>query len=92
MTKYDIIKQIKEKEEEKHFHFTDCNMNCSKSMLLSFLECIECTDELLDDYFTVFKLVYPNSAKAAANNGNWKLHNFNRYYIFSTAKMILNNK
>lgn len=64
--------------------------NSNKATLENAIECLEATDELLDDYFTIFKVKYPNSAIAILQAGNWKKHNFNRLYVWNSVKIILN--
>ena len=62
----------------------------NKSSLRNAIECLECTDNELDEYAIVFKLKYPNAFRTiTSNETDFKKHSFNRLYVFNTAKMIL---
>ena len=64
--------------------------NTAKPELESAIQCLKATDGELDDYLTVFKLKYPNMYRTVTMHGReWKRHTFNRYYVYSTARMII---
>lgn len=89
MTKNELLNKLKKLEIEKGVHIDGIYCNSKKSQIENAIECLECDEMLLDDYLTVIKLAYPNIYKAVVNNGNWKLHNHNRLYIYNTARRIL---
>lgn len=90
MTKKEMMNRIEELKAEKGILRLDgINWNCDKNTLQSTINCLECSDEKMDEYMVVFKLKYPHSYEKIINNGNWKTHPFNRLYVYSSAKSIL---
>jgi hypothetical protein len=90
MTKRDLLLKLDEELKKKGMSvITDINANSNKATLESAIRCLETSDEEMNDYLTVFKLAYPNSYNAIINNGNWLLHQFNRYYVYTSAKSLL---
>lgn len=90
MTKKDLMDRLEELLEEKGMRKADgVNWNSTKASIQSAVKCLELSDEQLDEYMTVFKLKYPNSYNVIINNGNWKTHYHNRFYVYSSAKAIL---
>lgn len=65
------------------------NSSSTKSALQNAIDCLNCTDEQLDEYLEVVKTEYPATYEAIKNNGNFKHHRFNRLYVFNTARAIL---
>lgn len=89
MTKYEMLKRLEQLQEEKEVKIDGIYQNSNKSEIQSAINCLECPDDLLDKYFTVFSLKYPNTAQTIASVGDFKHHGFNRQYVYSTAIMIL---
>lgn len=67
---------------------TGINANSTKRDLQSGLECLRASDEDLDAALEFVREHQPNIVRVIEGNGNWKTHEFNRYYIWSTARML----
>lgn len=65
--------------------------NSNKATIQGAINCLETTDEEMNDYLTIVKLAYPNIYKKIAENPYWLSDGFQRYYVWSTAKMVLRN-
>ena len=90
MTSREMYQEYKRLLEEKGMYKLDgIDTNSNKSMLQNGIDCLNCTDEMLNDYLIVLKLAYPNTYNKIANNGDFKKHSFNRLYVFNTARSIL---
>ena len=90
MSKREMLIKINELLKEKNIYSLDgINANSNKSTLQNAIDCLECGDETLNDYLTVLKLKYPNTAKRISENGDFKRHSFNRLYVYNTARSIL---
>lgn len=90
MKKIELLNRLEELLKQNQMHRLDgIGVNSTKASLENAIECMEASDSLLDEYFVVFKLKYPNSANAILNAGNWKTHYFNRLYVWNTARLIL---
>lgn len=92
MTKADLMKEFKELETEKRMHMDGIYYNSKKSEIENAIECLKCPDEMLDKYFILVSLKYPNIGRIIAENGDFKHHGFNRLYVYNTARMILANQ
>lgn len=71
------------------FKLDGINTGSTKATIQNAIDCLKCSDETLDDYLTVVKLTLPNTYQTIVNVGNWKLHPFNRLYVYNTAKMYI---
>lgn len=91
MTKADLMKEFKKLETEKRVHIEGIYWNSKKSEIENAIECLKCPDEMLEKYLVIVSLKYPNSGRVIAENGDFKRHNFNRLYVYNTARMILAN-
>lgn len=90
MKKIELFRRYETLLNDLGMHRIDgINWNSRKRDIENAIDCLQCPDETLNDYITIIKLKYPNTYKTIVNNGNWKTHYFNRYYVFNTAKMIL---
>jgi hypothetical protein len=94
MKKIDMLRELDALLEKKGMAKIDCGngkvaVNDNKNTIQEAIDCLSASDEEMQDYLTVFKLKYPNSYKRIVENGNWLLHSFNRFYVYSTAKMII---
>lgn len=91
MTKADLMKEFDKLEKEKCVHIEGIYYNSKKSEIQNAIECLKCPDEMLEKYLVIVSLKYPNSGRIIAENGDFKRHNFNRLYVYNTARMILAN-
>ena len=89
MTKNDLLKQLKDLEEVKRIHIDGISANSNKSTIQNAIDCLNCSDEMLDKYLIVVSLKYENIGRTVAKNGDFKRHGFNRLYIYNTARQIL---
>lgn len=89
MTKRELFQEFDKLQEEKNVRIDGIYQNCTKGEIQSAIDCLKCPDDLLDKYFTVFSLKYPNIAKTIEMAGDFKNHCYNRQYVYNTAKMIL---
>ena len=89
MTKNDLMKKYKELEDQKKIHIEGINWNSNKSIIQNAINCLECDDELLDQYLIVVSLKYPNIGRVIKENGDFKHHTHNRLYVYNTARQIL---
>lgn len=89
MTKNDLLKQLKDLEEVKRIHIDGINANSNKNTIQNAIDCLNCSDEILDKYLIVVSLKYENIGRTVAQNGDFKRHAHNRLYIYNTARQIL---
>lgn len=90
MTKLQMIKKLNELLEIKHIsHLDGITTNSNKNSIQNAIDCLECTDDQMNDYLTVIKLKYPNTYNTISNNGDYLTHTFNRLYVYNTAIRIL---
>lgn len=89
MTKYELINRFKELEDLKKVHIENIGMNCSKSHIQSAIDCLECPDDRLDQYLEAIETIYPNIHAAIKDNGDYKTHSHNRFYVWGTGRSIL---
>ena len=89
MTKNDLLKQLKDLEEVKRIHIDGINANSNKNTIPNAIDCLNCSDEILDKYLIVVSLKYENIGRTVAQNGDFKRHAHNRLYIYNTARQIL---
>lgn len=89
MTKNELMNKLKKLEDLKNCHIDGIYQNSRKDEIQNAIDCLECPDDMLDDYMTVLKIKYPNTYKTIAENGNYKHHSHNRLYVYNTARLIL---
>lgn len=89
MTKKELLKKLKNLENEKGVHIVDVSQNSNKATIQRAINCLKCPDEILDKYFAVFSLKYPSIAGAMEKCGDFKKHGYNRKYVFDGARSIL---
>jgi predicted DNA-binding protein (UPF0278 family) len=89
MTKNELIKRFSDLCSVKKCHIEGIYYNSRKDEIQNAIDCLECPDETLDEYMTVIKLKYPNTYRAIANNGDYKIHSYNRLHVYNTARLIL---
>ena len=62
MTAREMYQEYKRLLEEKGMYKLDgIDTNSNKPMLQNGIDCLNCTDEMLNDYLVVLKLAYPNT-------------------------------
>jgi hypothetical protein len=89
MTKKDLMKEFNELQEEKKCRIEGIYWNSNKSSIQNAINCLKCSDEMLEKYLIVVSLKYENIGKTIKNNGDFKHHPHNRLYVFNTARTIL---
>ena len=89
MTKKDLMKEFNELQEEKKCRIEGIYWNSNKSSIQNAINCLKCSDEMLEKYLIVVSLKYENIGKTIKNNGDFKHHPHNRLYVFNTARAIL---
>ena len=94
MTKNELLNRLEELLNNKGMNkietaFNCIDSKCNKATIESAIKCLEATGEEMNDYLTVVKLAYPNTYKRILESGEWLTHSHNRYYVYSTAKMLL---
>lgn len=89
MTKKDLMKEFNELQEEKKCRIECIYWNSNKSSIQNAINCLKCSDEMLEKYLIVVSLKYENIGKTIKNNGDFKHHPHNRLYVFNTARAIL---
>lgn len=89
MTKADLMKRFEELQKEKGCHIDGIYWNSRKIEIENAIDCLECSDDMLDKYLLVVSLKYENMGRTIANNGDFKHHSHNRLYVFNTARQIL---
>lgn len=94
MTKKELMNRLEELLAEKKIYKIETfsgtiGWNDNKATIEDAINCLESTDEEMNDYLTVVKLKYPNIYKTIVNNGNWLVHSHNRYAVYTMAKSAL---
>lgn len=94
MKKSELLKKLDMLLEEKGMNKIETfsgkiGQNSNKATIEDAIKCLETSDDVMNDYLTVFKLKYSNSYLAIMQSGNWLTHSHNRYYIYCTARQIL---
>ena len=89
MTKKELMKKFDELQKEKRCHIEGIYWNSRKAEIENAINCLEASEEYLNDCLTVVKIKYPNIYNAVVNNGDWKHHSFNRLYIYNIARLVL---
>lgn len=90
MTKKELLGIYRELLIEKDVPYIEgINTNSSKSQIENAIRCLELTDEELDEYMIVLKLMYNNTYNVIINNGDWKKHQYNRFYVYSLVNSVI---
>lgn len=90
MTKRELLKKFEGLEKEKGVHIDGINQNSNKSSIQRAINCLCCSDEMLEKYLVIVSLKYPAIGKTISENGDFKKHGYNRKYVYDTARSILN--
>ena len=89
MTKHELLKEYSALCEAKKVRIDGIYNNSNKSDIQNAIDCLKCPDTELDDYLTVIKLKFPNTHSKITTNGNYKVHPYNRLYVYNTARLAL---
>ena len=90
MTKTDMMKTYSNLCDEVGISEIDgISKNSRKDEIQNAIDCLSCPEEMLNDYLVIVKLKYPNIHHTITENGDWKIHNFNRLYVFNTARQAI---
>lgn len=89
MIKRDLLIELDKLENEKGVKLDGISQNCNKNTIQNAIDCLNCSDDLLDKYLTVLTLKYPSTGAKIAENGDYKRHCFNRLYVYNMARLIL---
>lgn len=89
MTKNELLKKLKGLEDEKGIHMEGITQNSNKDSIQNAINCLCCSDEMLEKYLVVVSLKYENIGRKISENGDFKKHSFNRLYVYNTARNIL---
>lgn len=64
--------------------------NDNKATIQNAIDCLQTSDETMNDYLTVVKLAYPNIYRTITENGrDWLHHKHNRMWVYNNARMII---
>ena len=89
MTKNDMLKELQsELDKAKMYRLDGINSNCSNGEIQNALDCMRCSDEVMNDYLTVVKLKYPNIYRTVTQSEYLK-HTYNRLFVYNTARQII---
>ena len=69
MTKYEMLKKLEQLQEEKGVKIDGIYQNSNKNEIQGAINCLECPDDLLDKYFTVF---FEISEHGTDNRKRWR--------------------
>jgi len=61
--------------------------NSNKTEIQNAIDCLKCSNEQMKVFASVFEKEYPNIFRAMPKN--FLIHQFNRLYIYNTAKRII---
>ena len=89
MTKKEMFQELDALQEEKHVKIDGIHSNSNKAEIQNAIDCLKCSDDMLEKYFVVFSLKYSNTAETIKSVGDFKIHRFNRLYVYNTARNIL---
>ncbi len=89
MTKNELMKKFYELQKKKKCKIEGISWNSRKFEIENAINCLECSDDLLEKYLLVVSLKYENIGRVIAENGDFKHHQHNRLYVYNTAKEIL---
>lgn len=86
MTKTELYREFSERLESKRMHSMDgIGKNSRKAELENAIACLECSDEILREYFIIVKHKYPAVHKAIEKVGYME-HQHNRLWVYDTAR------
>jgi hypothetical protein len=87
-TKADLLKEYRALCDVKRVTLDGVYSNSNKSDIQNAIDCLSCSDELMDKYMTVIELKYPNMHRAISKS-NFKRHSYNRLFVYNTARLAL---
>ena len=65
------------------------NANSNKRTIQNAIDCLNCTDEQMDEYLEVVKTEYPAIYETIKSCKNYKANSFKRIWVYNNARMIL---
>ena len=89
MTKKDLMKEFNELQEEKKCRIEGIYWNSNKSSIQNAINCLKCSDEMLEKYLIVVSLKYENIGERIKSNGDFKHHPHNRLYVFNMTSFCI---
>jgi hypothetical protein len=63
--------------------------NSTKEKIQNGIDCLNCPDDVLDDYLTVIKVKYPSIYRQIIMARDFKHHSHNRLYVYNTVNRLL---
>lgn len=63
--------------------------NSNKRTIQNAIDCLNCTDEQMDEYLEVVKYEYPAIYETIKSCKNYKTNSFKRIWVYNNARMIL---
>jgi 4-diphosphocytidyl-2C-methyl-D-erythritol kinase len=89
MIKRELLKKLEISLQSKGIYSIDeIGTNSNKSEIENAINCLNCTDETMNDYLAVIKLKYPNIYNTVTQT-NYLTHRYNRLWIYNTARLEL---
>lgn len=89
MTKKELMNRLEELKQEMMMNVEGIYWNSRKDKIQNAIDCLECSEEMMNKYFTVVSLKYKNIGKEIEKLGDWQHHQYFRLYVYNTAKQIL---
>ena len=65
------------------------NANSNKRTIQNAIDCLNCTDEQMDEYLEIVKTEYPAIYETIKSCKNYKTNSFKRIWVYNNARMIL---
>lgn len=82
------MKEFERLLEEKNCKIEGIYWSSRKGQIQNAIDCLECSDDMLDKYLMVVSLKYANIERTIENNGDFKYYSHNRIYVYNTARQI----
>lgn len=89
MAKKELMKKLEELKKKRQMNVEGIGWNSQKDQIQNAIDCLECSDEMTDKYFTIVSLKWANIGREIEKLGDWKRHQYFRLYVYNHAKMIL---
>lgn len=89
MKKVEMLNKLEDLLQEKGMARIDgITANSRKKEIQTAIDCLEVSDERLAECLEIVKAEYPNIHATIVNNGDWKRHSYNRYFVYTTALIL----
>ena len=86
MKKKELIKRYETLCERKKIYIASINLESDKSTLKNAIDCLECSDESLEEYFEEFGKIYRGSWLEMCKRGDFKTHSNDRFDVYMSIK------